>query len=53
MAGRLKRYDKNQDGKLDIDEYKAYNSSGDFTKADTNQDGFADVDELAIERGRR
>ncbi|AMV33306.1 EF hand [Pirellula sp. SH-Sr6A] len=53
MAGRVTKYDKNQDGKLDIDEYKVYNSSGDFTKADTNQDGFADVDELAIERSRR
>jgi hypothetical protein len=53
MAGRVKRYDKNGDGKLDIDEYKAYNASGDFTRADANKDGFADVDELAIERSRK
>lgn len=53
VEGKVKRYDKNGDGKFDIDEYKAYNSSGDFTKADTNKDGFADVDELTIERTRK
>lgn len=53
VEGRVKRYDKNGDGKFDIDEYKAYNASGDFTKADANKDGFADVDELTLERIRR
>lgn len=53
VEGRVKRYDKSGDGKFDIDEYKAYNSSGDFTKVDANKDGFADVDELTIERTRK
>jgi Ca2+-binding EF-hand superfamily protein len=53
VEGRVKKYDKNGDGKFDIDEYKTYNSSGDFTKADANKDGFADVDELTIERTRK
>lgn len=53
VEGRVKKYDKNGDGKFDIDEYKVYNSSGDFTKVDANKDGFADVDELTIERTRK
>jgi hypothetical protein len=48
MEGRMKKYDKNSDNKLDVGEFKAYDANGDFGAVDQNKDGLADVTELVI-----
>ena len=53
VARKIKSYDKNGDGKLDVDELRAYDAKGDFSSIDTNKDGLADVDELAAARTRK
>lgn len=42
--------DQNKNGKLELDEYKKYNPSGDFSKADKNKDGAIDLEELVTDR---
>jgi len=53
VAKKIKSYDKNSDGKLDVDELRAYDAKADFTAIDTNKDGLADVEELAAARSRK
>jgi Ca2+-binding EF-hand superfamily protein len=53
VAKKIKSYDKNSDGKLDVDELRAYDAKMDFTAIDTNKDGLADVEELAAARARK
>jgi hypothetical protein len=53
VAKKIKSYDKNNDGKLDVDELRAYDSKADFSAIDTNKDGLAEVDELAAARARK
>jgi Ca2+-binding EF-hand superfamily protein len=52
VAKKIKPFDKNGDGKLDVDELRAYDATTDFSSVDTNGDGLADVDELAAARKR-
>lgn len=53
VAKKIKSFDKNSDGKLDVDELRAYDAKMDFTAIDTNKDGLADVEELAAARLRK
>ncbi|MFN7843858.1 MAG: hypothetical protein ACK5YR_19935 [Pirellula sp.] len=53
VAKKIKSYDKNNDGKMDVDELRAYDSKADFSAIDTNKDGLADVEELAAARARK
>jgi Ca2+-binding EF-hand superfamily protein len=53
VAKKIKSFDKNSDGKLDVDELRAYDAKADFTAIDTNKDGLADVEELAAARARK
>ncbi|MCE3018126.1 MAG: hypothetical protein LW870_19910 [Pirellula sp.] len=53
MEGRMKKYDKNSDNKLDVGEFKAYDANGDFGAVDQNKDGLADVTELVIARQKK
>lgn len=50
LEPKFKGYDKNGNGFVELDEYKAYKPSGDFSKADLNKDGKLDLDELARDR---
>jgi hypothetical protein len=53
MEGRMKKYDKNSDNKLDVGEFKAYDANGDFGAIDQNKDGLADVTELVLARQKK
>lgn len=53
VAKKIKSFDKNSDGKLDVDELRAYDSKADFTAIDTNKDGLAEVEEIAAARARK
>lgn len=53
VAGRLKRYDKDGNGKLDPEELKAYDGKVDFAAIDLNKDGLVDVDEMYAERMKK
>jgi Ca2+-binding EF-hand superfamily protein len=53
VAKKIKTFDKNNDGKLDVDELRAYDAKMDFSAIDTNKDGLADVEELAAARARK
>ncbi len=53
MEGRMKKYDKNADNKLDVGEFKAYDANGDFAAVDQNKDGLADVTELVLARQKK
>lgn len=52
VAKKIQPFDKNGDGKLDVDELRAYDATLDFSSVDTDGDGLADVDELAAARKR-
>lgn len=53
MEGRMKKYDKNSDNKLDVGEFKAYDANSDFGAVDQNKDGLADVTELVLARQKK
>jgi serine/threonine protein kinase len=53
VAKKIKSYDKNADGALDVDELKTYDANADMAVIDTNGDLRADIDELLRARARK